>query len=115
MGWLVKFRNKSAPETKNQTFKKSDLKADFRAIKIRPDKHACPSVAQLKEKTWLCREAPLLPLNSCDHLLTCKCRYLHLDDRRQEARREADNGLPRKYLDGDRRAFSDRRKSQFNF
>lgn len=115
MGWLVKFRSKSAPGPKSQTLTKSEVKPDFRGIRIRPEKSACREVCQITDCTWLCREAPLLPLDSCDHRLTCKCRYIHLDDRRQEARREADNGLPRKYVDGDRRAFSDRRKSQFHF
>src|SRR5690606_13705193 len=107
--------SKSNTGTKSQTIiKKSEAKPDFRAIKIRPDKSACYSVSQLKGKTWLCREAPILPLDLCDHRLNCKCRYIHLDDRRQELRREADNGLPEKYVDGDRRAFNDRRKNQLS-
>jgi len=112
MGWLLKNR-KSVPVRKNIITSGSDaVKSDFRAVKIKPDKTACHSASTVSAKMFLCNEAPLLPLNSCDCRDKCKCCYLHYSDRRQDGRRESDNGFPVKFVEGERRAKMDRRRPQ---
>jgi len=45
----------------------------------------------------------MLPLSDCTNPAGCRCKYQHYDDRRTEARRESDVGLPMKNHPGDAR------------
>src|SRR5690606_16197920 len=90
-------------------------KPDYRAVSIKAGKTACHKVRQLSDQVFLCKEAPFVPLDLCDCRNQCKCRYIHLDDRRQSPRRSADSGLPTGYVENERRARVDRRKPQLFF
>lgn len=69
----------------------------------------CESVAALANVRYLADEAPMLPVAGCDCRPDCRCRYQHFDDRRTEARRESDVGLPMKDHPNDaRRGFGRR-------
>lgn len=55
---------------------------DHPGVMIVAGPHACSAVSQLSGRRLLAREAPLLPLSSCDSG-QCQCMYQHLKDRRQ--------------------------------
>ena len=57
---------------------------------------ACAASHALENRRFLPDEAPMLPLSDCSNPSGCRCKYQHYDDRRTEARRESDIGLPMK-------------------
>ena len=52
----------------------------------------CAAVTVIAGRRLLTDEAPHLPLASCDQP-KCRCRYQQYDDRRTNARRDADIGI----------------------
>ena len=66
----------------------------FHAVEIRCTKNACQAAQDAHGKRYVSAEAPLLPLDQCDRLDRCKCRYQHYEDRRGDSRRGAESGLP---------------------
>jgi hypothetical protein len=62
---------------------------------------ACAAVKRLSGQRFLSKEAPPIPLPACD-AASCRCRYLHFEDRRQSGERHnpqpyplADQGVQR--------------------
>lgn len=80
-------------------------KAQYGAVEIEPGlEGGCSEVAKCAGTRYLMSEAPSLPLNGCN-AESCKCHYVRLDDRRQDARRDADLGIEhRGVLEQERRA-----------
>ena len=71
----------------------------------------CIAAKRITGQKFLAAHAPQLPLGGCDHPQACQCRYQHLNDRRQEMRRDSDHGLPgSSYNEVDRRYHPDRRR-----
>ncbi len=64
-------------------------KADRRwhAVSVKPGSRACNAAMSGKERRWLSREAPMLPLPGCTQAARCHCTYQHHDDRREGLRR----------------------------
>lgn len=62
----------------------------WHAVSVRPGPSACGAAMSGKDKRWLSREAPTLPLPGCSRPDRCLCRYLHHDDRRVGGRRAED-------------------------
>lgn len=59
------------------------------AVVVVPGRHACAAACALRDRRFLSREAPALPLTGCS-AGQCTCRYQHYDDRRQGVRRARD-------------------------
>ncbi len=70
---------------------------------------SCQAADDLKNVRYLADEAPMLPLAGCSSPSECRCRYEHFDDRRTDARRESDVGLPMKDHPNDARSGFGRR------
>jgi hypothetical protein len=69
----------------------------FHGVSIHSDElSACEAARDLTNVRFLADEAPMLPLSDCSNPAGCRCKYRHYDDRRTEARRESDVGLPMK-------------------
>ena len=69
----------------------------FHGVSIISDEEsACEDASNLKNVRFLADDAPMLPLADCSNPAGCRCKYQHYDDRRTEARRESDVGLPMK-------------------
>jgi len=82
----------------------------FHGVSIRPDpENACEAACDLENIRFLADDAPMLPLSDCSNPAGCRCRYQHYDDRRTEARRESDVGLPMKVHPNDARSGVGRR------
>ena len=59
------------------------------AVVVVPGRHACNEAYALRNRRFLSREAPVLPLAGCGSA-QCECRYEHHDDRRKGLRRARD-------------------------
>jgi hypothetical protein len=59
----------------------------WHAVSVKPGDGACSAAVSGKNRRWLSREAPLLPLPGCTRPDACKCTYNHHDDRRAGSRR----------------------------
>jgi hypothetical protein len=64
----------------------------YHAVSIAPGAQACAAARGLQKKRFLSREAPVLPLKTCDEA-RCECRYTHHDDRRKGPRRASEMGV----------------------
>jgi len=62
----------------------------WHAVSVKPGAGACNAAISGKNRRWLSREAPLLPLPGCTRPDTCQCTYNHHDDRRANSRRSED-------------------------
>ena len=83
----------------------------WRAVKIVPGLICCGEVAAMRDEVFLSRQSPALPLDTCTEK-DCRCKYLHLEDRRSGQDRrvqlgELDNYLP--LNQGERRRSEGRR------
>jgi hypothetical protein len=64
----------------------------YHAVSILPGQGACPAAYRLSGIRFLSRNAPRLPLPSCD-CEHCACRFKHHQDRRAGPRRCNERGL----------------------
>ena len=83
----------------------------WRAVKIAPGLIACDAAQELSDRIFLASESPHLPLGDCAQR-DCRCRYVHLDDRRHGGDRRIDPGSLGSYLppnQSERRQGADRR------
>ena len=53
----------------------------WRAVKIAPGLISCDAVNTHADRVFLASSAPRLPLEGCDEQ-QCRCKYIHLEDRR---------------------------------
>jgi hypothetical protein len=75
----------------------------YQAVSIRHSSRCCRAVTALEDKRFLSIEAPNLPLADCSNPEQCSCRYQHHTDRREDARRDTDIGLPDRFFHGPNR------------
>ncbi len=91
---------RSEPEPKPVAVKKP-VNA-YHAVTVAPGHRNCAAVRALRDRRFLSREAPALPLERCD-VAECTCRYEHYDDRRKGHRRAHDLGVSIDGYEGDER------------
>ncbi len=60
----------------------------------------CQAVRAIQDERFTLNQAPMLPLDDCDHRDVCACKYLKWDDRRQDDRRMIDFGIGNQYYHG---------------
>ena len=84
----------------------------FRAVSVKSKGVRCAAVAPIEGVRFLCSNAPQLPVKGCERAKSCKCVFVHHDERRQEPRRDADAGIAGfGYLGAERRTRRGRRSS----
>ncbi len=83
----------------------------WHAVSVKPCPAACPTATSGRDRRWLAREAPQLPLPGCTRPDTCCCTYQHHEDRRVGGRRvgEIDAFRPPVQTTIERRRNRDRR------
>ncbi len=74
-------RSKRTRTTSSTAGRKERSTTQWRAVKIVPDLFCCDAVGKLSGKVFLSTESPQLPLEGCSEQ-DCRCRYMHLQDRR---------------------------------
>jgi hypothetical protein len=65
------------------------------AVRIVTHGTACARATALRDKRFLAREAPALPLKGCLLSAACNCMYKHYVDRRSGPRRDDEVSGPR--------------------
>lgn len=85
----------------------------YHCVALKPRAGCCPAVRKAAGTRYLSRQAPPLPLPNCT-AASCRCTYLHFDDRRDSDRRMP--FAPRRSSAhgdkaGERRRGTDRRRS----
>jgi hypothetical protein len=81
-------------------------------VEIRTRSGACEPARALEGQRFLAKDAPALPLPSCD-VAKCSCTFAKLSDRRTEDRRFEHGGLSAAmFLKTNRRAKRERRRAQ---
>jgi hypothetical protein len=58
------------------------------AVRIATHGDSCAKAVALRDKRFLARDAPALPLKGCTRSAACNCIYRHYSDRRAGPRRE---------------------------
>jgi hypothetical protein len=81
---LSKHAKKPAPITRAKTAQNS---GDFRAVVIAPSLICCAAAMNARERPYLLRAAPRLPLYGCTMPTTCACKFRKDADRRDSDRR----------------------------
>ena len=79
------------------------LKHLFHGIAVVPGARVCDAAGEIEGRRFLSEDAPRLPLDACTCVRDCTCVYRHYSDRRTDVRRDADMGLPRRHVTGDKR------------
>jgi len=74
----------------------------YASVEIRCGKNACADAEGLIGQKLLAARAPSLPFPRCD-AASCSCRYMKIDDRREESRRSVDYGIEPRIFDGNER------------
>jgi hypothetical protein len=82
------FGAKKAPERARPATQPSP----YHAVSVLPGNDACAAAYRFSGQRFLSRQAPRLPLPSCD-AATCDCRFKHHKDRRSGPRRNSDVGM----------------------
>ena len=99
----------AAKDTKDKEKPKTDRR--WHAVSVKPGQKACAAAASGRDRRWLSREAPMLPLPGCTQPDSCQCTYAHHDDRRSGGRRaeEIDAFTQRPRIVNERRKRQSRR------
>jgi hypothetical protein len=99
------FGAKKAPEQRPAT----QISA-YHAVSVLPCTNACAAAYRFSGQRFLSRQAPRLPLPSCD-VTTCGCRFKHHKDRRSGPRRNSDVGMMMAGYSGNERRRSGGRRA----
>ena len=68
----------------------------FAGVSVVAAGSSCAAAQALRNKRFLSREAPRLPLKDCDTPGQCQCVYKKHDDRGAKPRRASERGTPDK-------------------
>lgn len=84
----------------------------WKAVKVQPGLMCCQTAESMRGRIYLVAEAPDFPLKKCQSK-ECKCRYIHMNDRREgDDRRETTEFLIKmnNFQGQERRKTKDRRQ-----
>jgi hypothetical protein len=109
-GWSFRglFRTKTATPAQS-----TPAPSPYHAVSILPGEHACGAAYRFTGHRFLSRQAPKLPLPTCD-AFHCECRFKHHKDRRAGPRRRNDIGLMSGRYPGDERRRQGGRRASDN-
>ena len=74
----------------------------YHAVSVIPGDNACAAAHRFSGQRFLSRQAPRLPLPTCD-APRCECRFKHHKDRRGAPRRSSDMGMMAGQFSGNER------------
>ena len=86
-----RFKPKRSQSTKSLAKQRDRSSTQWRAVKIATGLISCDAAEKLAGKVFLSRESPQFPLDSCAEK-DCRCKYVHLDDRRSASDRRLEFG-----------------------
>ena len=94
--------SKPAPVASRTAKAVSRAENSFHAVSIIPGTAACGAARRFRGIRFLSKDAPRLPLPSCN-AANCTCRFKHHTDRRAGPRRRSDQGMMSGLYDGSER------------
>ena len=109
--WWYRKRVQSEVQNSGRAVQVHRVTNPYHAVSIKAGPNCEKTALQYGQRRYLSREAPTLPLPTCNSK-ACTCRYLHHDDRRTgKDRRIRDvwNPHTKQAVDGDRRGGGGRR------
>ena len=89
--WLVLNRFDRSKKTLPTSSLADRSDTQWRAVKIAPGLICCGAAGRLTDQVFLSKEAPQLPLDGCTEK-DCRCKYVHMDDRRSGGDRRIELG-----------------------
>ena len=89
--WLVLNRFGRSQKTLPTSSLANRSDTQWRAVKIAPGLICCGAAGKLTGQIFLSKEAPQLPLDGCTET-DCRCKYVHMDDRRSGGDRRIELG-----------------------
>lgn len=72
----------------------------YHAVKLEPCFNPCEPAKWVSEKLYLVEELSRLPLESCDRISECQCKFEHFDDRRHNEDRRSGSTILQNIFDG---------------
>jgi hypothetical protein len=63
----------------------------WRSVRVAPGLVCCKAAEKIAEQVFLASESPVLPLQDCTEA-NCRCKYIHLEDRRSGGDRRVELG-----------------------
>lgn len=81
--WLMRTKIDAQVRRSGKPMEQRRVVNPYHAVAIVPALGCCKAATELKGRRFLSAEAPKIPLAACD-AATCKCRFNHYDDRRDE-------------------------------
>jgi hypothetical protein len=67
--------------------------SNWHAVAVVLHSSSCAAAALCRNKKYLAKDAPRLPMPSCENPDNCKCTFRHYLDRRESARRSYELGI----------------------
>ncbi|GFE78552.1 hypothetical protein GCM10011487_05520 [Steroidobacter agaridevorans] len=108
-GFFASLFGAKKPPKQSQTISQTKTNP-YHAVSVLPGADACAAAYRFSGQRFLSRQAPRLPLPSCD-VATCGCRFKHHKDRRSGPRRNSDVGMMMAGYSGNERRQSRGRRS----
>jgi len=86
-----RIRSKGSRSKTSSASQRDRSSTQWSAVKIAPGLISCGAAGKLAGKVFLSRESPQFPLDGCTEK-DCRCKYVHLDDRRDGSDRRIELG-----------------------
>jgi hypothetical protein len=80
--WLHRKRVRAEVEHSGRAVQAHRVVNPYHAVSIKAGPSCAQTAMKHSGRRYLSREAPLIPLPTCD-VKNCRCRYLHHEDRRE--------------------------------
>ncbi len=81
--WLMRTKIDAHVRRSGKPMEQRRVVNPYHAVGISPALGCCKAATELKGRRFLSAEAPKIPLPACD-AASCKCRFTHFDDRRDD-------------------------------
>jgi hypothetical protein len=83
---------KTGSHTHTKAIKENPIhKHPYAAVQVKPCTESCKPAHYVSKKVYLISELEHLPLESCDRIDSCNCKFIHFNDRRHQDDRRADS------------------------
>jgi len=104
-------RSSRTKTTKSGGARPSKTATRWRSVRIKPGLICCSAASKMSSRIFLASESPRIPLPGCGEK-DCRCKYLHMEDRRSGRDRRIELGDLTDYMpmnQEERRRLSGRR------
>lgn len=81
--WLMRTKIDAHVRRSGKPMEQRRVVNPYHAVGISAGLGCCRAATEIKDRRFLSAAAPKIPLPACD-VATCKCRFVHYDDRRSD-------------------------------